>query len=152
MVCFFFTPGIARQQVGFQAYWLRNYNDVSQGEVLEFESTDYNSGDYNTTTGMFTCSVPGLYYFSVTLAAGGTFGNPRYVYFVIMVGNSQKSLGYSYSDNGYPNFGTAHLVYRLSQGERVWVENLSSSARYRDIYYNNHFSGVLISPDIIEDN
>ena len=137
----------------FKAYNLKNWYDISYGEILEFESTYYNSGgDYNNHTGMFTCSVPGLYYFSATLSAWDSDrSHPRPSNFAIVTEDFQKSDGYSYSDNtGNLNFKTVHLVYHLSQGDRVWVQNWNNSAKYTLFY--NHFTGVLISPDVNEEN
>ena len=44
---------------------------AGQLEQLTFENTITNTGDFNPSTGVFTCRIPGNYYFSVSLTKLG---------------------------------------------------------------------------------
>ena len=49
-----------------------SYNNLNGTSMLTFAKTIYQYGqDFNMSTGTFTCSIPGIYHFSVTMVKKG---------------------------------------------------------------------------------
>ena len=103
---------------------------------MEFTTTSYNTGDYNETSGIFTCPIKGIYLFT---ASADVTGN---VTFQIQVNALPNVYGFS-QRTGYANYKTAHVVYDLSPGDKVWVQHGRSGdvSSYLDIT----FTGTLIT-------
>ena len=65
--------------------------------------------------------------------------------FSIMVDNTSLSYGYSLGRDELYDYATAHCVYQLTQGQTVWIR---SHGKTYSNSFENHFTGVLITPDL----
>jgi len=127
------------------AFFARIKDDVSNlvnGQYLKFEDIITQEGnDYNNSTGMFTCSIPGLYIFTVSLL---TF--PDKCFEGVIVSNS-NSLAYLYSCNDN-HFGHSSntVAVRLSAGDTVSVYNFGDQHRTGSILRSGYstFTGFLL--------
>ena len=105
-------------------------------------------GNYDTTTGVFTCQYPGLYVFALHLVK---LYDRDSVWCAIRKNGSY--LVYVFSDpdaasDGSYSGGTNSVVVHLVRGDRVDIGDCSSIA---NIYVHNHgetsFSGFLLKAD-----
>ena len=105
-------------------------------------------GDYNASTGVFTCRIPGLYWFASTLTKvlGDNIG---YVYCYVMINGINKIRMYTNPVMGehaaYSMSASAGFHLRL--GDRIQVGYCGN----QDHIYNTidtFFSGILIKPDV----
>ena len=141
---FFFVAASASNQVAFHAHTIINYDNPSDNTQLEFKNIIVNIGNsFNQTTSTFLTSVAGVYQFTATASARAA--NTR-VTFAIVFENNVMSTSYSFRSGDALHFATAHLVYHLEVGQRVWVQHISGESYYPWDYCQ--FNGVLISPDV----
>jgi len=97
---------------------------------LEFNKIIFSEGpDYDVTTGTFTCVIPGVYIFSVSLLSFPT----KYIQAVIVRNGNTLANIYSHNDTQFgPGFNMA--IVRLEVGDRVWVQNFG----------DEHISGTIL--------
>jgi len=116
-----------------QSNYIINTNDV------RFTRIRFNEGnDYNATTGVFTCRIPGIYWFSATLSGNSGW----YCYFLL---NRVHKLYIAFPGGNW-DIGSVSEVFRLSHGDRVQVGHCSSPGNIRSDSANS-FSGVLVKAD-----
>jgi len=116
---------------------------------IRFPNVQVNDGgDYNASTGVFTCRIPGQYWISSTLTKVYN-DNVDEVYCLVIINGSSKlemttdpvsdeTAGYSMS---------ASAGFHLRLGDRVQVGECGNP----DHIYNTidpFFSGILIKPDV----
>jgi hypothetical protein len=125
--------------VAFHAKGLQS-NSPPYNTPLVFRDVHLNEGgSYNSATGYFTVSVPGLYYFIGT--TGPNSANSA-VSFYLYVDNTLIDRGHATNPTDL-DMSSVHGVVHLQAGQRVWVSNAGGS-------YNGAFSaftGFLLSPD-----
>ena len=115
---------------------------------IKFPTVHYNEGnDYDPNTGVYTCRIPGTYWFSVSL--GKANGYNEYIDCLILVNDSPKIglvLILNYDNNQSWKTVSGSGGFHLNKGDRVQVGDCTYQ---ENIYngYNTHFSGVLIRPD-----
>merc|ERR1712154_257219 len=64
---------ILKTRIFFSAYMDKGIFNVRVGETVKFEKVYINDGNgYDTTTGVFKCTVPGVYEFTVAAMAHST--------------------------------------------------------------------------------
>jgi hypothetical protein len=113
-------------------------------EILIFEKTFTNEGTgYDTSTGLFTAPVGGLYHFSVHACA---YHN-RYAYLGLVLEGNVIAADSNFGDANYDcdSFGA---IIRVRSGAKVWVKSISSGSNrqlYQDSNRMNTFSGVLVN-------
>lgn len=105
--------------------------------------------DFNSTTGLFTCDIPGLYFFSVTLAKSSSIsvmqchlyvsGHPKLFTYV----HPRYASG---SDHGIHS-ATMSGVFHLNKDETAHIGGCSGDNSFDRLYTS--FSGVLIKADIM---
>jgi len=115
---------------------------------IKFPEVLYNEGnDYDSSTGVYTCRIPGTYWFSASLGKLSGYNNNINCYVLVndiykillmfILNDDNKNLFYTVSGS----FGV-----HLNKGDRVQV---GSCRHPENIFgdYRTHFSGVLIRPD-----
>ena len=109
------------------------------------EKTNYGSG-YSSTTGKFTCSIPGLYFFSTSLIKlRDTTNKVDYINCYIKKNTSfliQTNIDPADDDTDKGSYETsAFIVVHLSRGDQVYV------ACGEKLEHYSSFSGFLIQSD-----
>ncbi|XP_060581258.1 complement C1q tumor necrosis factor-related protein 5-like [Ruditapes philippinarum] len=135
---------LAQPSVAFYAHQLKDVLLDTTDEILIFEKTFTNEGTgYDTSTGLFTAPVGGLYQFNVHTCAY----NGKYSYLGLVMEGNVIAADANFGD---ANFGcnTFGAIIRVKSGSKVWVKSTSSSSGYQ-LYQNslrmNTFSGVLVN-------
>ena len=141
--CFFF---FSEYNVAFTAYGLK-----SGYPTLLFESTYINYGNsYDTSTGKFTCKIPGVYHFTVTLTK--THKKLQYIQAYLTINGVNKLFLYwdPYNDekNEYEATPlTQSGTFHLNKGDVVIVVNVAGTPY---LFYGGElssFTGFLVTPD-----
>ena len=112
------------------------------GDVIVFDDVVTNlGGGYDLQTGVFNCSVSGVYFFSVSILSLLSSNRP----WARLKKNGQILLSVHDSHPNYHHQSSASVVVVLATGDRVWLES-KTSGRSIDGNYNrfSRFSGFLI--------
>ena len=137
----FFFLGL---QIGFSA----SGNTILSTSIVQFDfvETNYGSG-YSSSTGKFTCSHPGLYYFSTSLIKERT-SSRQVDYINCYINKNNSFLIRTYidptdDDTDKGSYETsAFIVVHLSPGDQVYVK-----CQYGKLNVHSSFSGFLIHYD-----
>ncbi|XP_060600740.1 A disintegrin and metalloproteinase with thrombospondin motifs adt-1-like [Ruditapes philippinarum] len=123
------------------AFTATNIIGGSSRQTMKFFRVPVNYGnDFSGATGLFTCRIPGLYAFSVTLSReDGIYGN---VHAYLRVSNVSPLTLFSQIVGQYSMSATG--TYHLNKNDVVYVDGNPN-------YFNggtySYFSGFLIKPD-----
>jgi len=129
---------------GSSAFTAQRLRVLSNTENVVFPNVIYNEGnDYNATSGVFTCRIPGIYWFSATLMNSQNDQSQNYCMFLLN-GKSQVYVFVPRSSTGGVETGTGSEVMRLNQGDRVQVGGCYQNDHFNSYDISNSFSGMLI--------
>ncbi|XP_038065676.1 collagen alpha-1(X) chain-like [Patiria miniata] len=133
----YLTPPI----VAFSAF-LNTHFTGNHGDVIIFDRVKTNiGGAYDPETGVFTCNLAGVYFFSVSILGRPSAG-PRPNLRLVM--NDEDIL---YVLDGHPGFyhqSTNSVVLVMASGDTVRLFNRSGSGTSITGYKDSCFSGYLI--------
>ena len=140
-----FLHCISGLQIGFSV----SGNTILSGSyIVQFYSveTNYGSG-YSPSTGKFTCSHPGLYYFSVSLVKLRDYDNKVSSIICNIQKNSELLISTwidpTNDDTDKGSYETsAFLTVHLTRGDQVYVKCILGK-----LDYCSSFSGFLIQSD-----
>ncbi|XP_038073668.1 collagen alpha-1(X) chain-like [Patiria miniata] len=112
------------------------------GDVIVFDNIMTNIGDrYDSQSGVFTCSQPGVYFFTTSFLRINTATRP----YVQLKKNGELVFSIYDSHDSYHHQSSNSAVLILATGDRVWLEFFGSN---RGIYSAGgrfaYFSGFLI--------
>jgi phage-related protein len=135
--------------VAFTAYNLLDTSS-SSGTTLVFKSVYINYGNaYNKYTGKFTCKVPGLYHFSVTVTKD--YYKLSYVDAYLRINGSMKLQiwNYPYNKDDKFEYGSTPLTqsgtFHLNKNDVVDIYGIPDPLMTNDKVCT--FTGYLITPD-----
>ncbi|XP_022082660.1 complement C1q subcomponent subunit B-like [Acanthaster planci] len=129
--------------VAFSAY-LTSSVTGNQGDVIIFDNIETNLGDsYSSQSGVFTCSVPGVYFFTASFLSMYSTTRP---YVKLKKNDIVVFSIYDSQPNQYQQSSNSAVV-SLATGDRVWLEFGSGSRGVYGESGNRYmcFSGFLIS-------
>ena len=133
---------------GNSVFLARGVTTINGTRNIIFPHVTYNEGnDYDSSTGVYTCRIPGTYWFSASLGKRDGV-NDFLVCKILVNGSSKMGLAFKLDNDNNNSF---YMVsgsggFYLAKDDRVWVggcihpENIFKG-------YITHFSGVLIRPD-----
>jgi len=133
---------------GSSAFLANGVAVIPGAGYIRFPTVVLNTGgDYSSTTGVFTCRVPGLYWFTASLMKVNGIDVNLIACYIQLNGVPEIGLyGHPVDDkDGY--LLTGSLALQLTRGDRVQVGNCV----FADKIYNSfstHFSGMLVRPDV----
>ncbi|XP_033750456.1 uncharacterized protein LOC117334764 [Pecten maximus] len=131
--------------VAFHAILNKEVVNPTQGHIIQFQDIKTNIGNnYHPTTGVFTCSRPGIYVFSWSLRVN--YGPAHGINSEIVrngVGFGRSSVGSGGSDDKFSQ-GSSTAAIQLDQGDEVWVRvhSLFSGTNIEPTY--SMFTGFLV--------
>lgn len=116
--------------------------------LLAFPNVTYNEGnDYNASTGVFTCRIPGQYWFSVSLTKH--YNDINTEVFCFLSKNDRNWLSIYHKNPHHHDISyslSASGGVHLRPGDRIRVADCNHpEAIYAST--DTHFSGMLINPD-----
>ena len=120
-----------------------NYFEVTSGyKIIDFDEVKLNIGnDFNPTSGIFTCRIPGVYSFSFTFAPYGS--SSRIDIYLTQNGNYVAWAYQTSNTNTYSTVGHSTLL-ALDQGDEVYLSAYNTKTRNDATSGQNSFSGYLI--------
>ncbi|XP_060595297.1 collagen alpha-2(VIII) chain-like [Ruditapes philippinarum] len=134
---------LERPPIAFHTHHVANLSP-STNEIIIFTKSVINEGKgYDTSTGIFSAPVGGLYQFSVHICL--QVGN--YAFIGLLLDGKVIAADSNY-DGDFYTCSTFGAIVRVKSGEKVWVKPTTSdtSRSLRQDYYRmNTFSGVLVN-------
>ncbi|KAH3869496.1 hypothetical protein DPMN_032665 [Dreissena polymorpha] len=117
-------------------------SSVSQGQTVVYTVVEVNEGQgYDSATGRFTVSVPGLYAFAVQTCI------PAKQDIWLEIVNQNKTLqraSFNERSTAYPCV-SMHVFTKADVSDQIWVKAAySNSQLYSDAYRYTSFSGTLV--------
>lgn len=137
MRCFIFQNLLIGFSVKFNGRYTFKKNDIFKFNKI---MSNYGNG-YSTSTGKFTCKIPGLYFFTISIIS---YTNYETAWIVKNKSDVVEALTTSVSTVLFKQrfeSGSTSAVLKLNIGDKVWVKTYSK-ATYE---WNSCFSGMLIS-------
>ncbi|XP_060573327.1 complement C1q tumor necrosis factor-related protein 5-like [Ruditapes philippinarum] len=135
---------IERPPIAFHAHHVVDLVLDTTDEIIIFTKNVINEGTgYDTSTGIFTAPVGGLYQFSVH-----TCDYMVKHAFIGLVLEGKVIAADSNYDKDYYTCSTVGAIVRVRSGEKVWVKSTASGSNRQlieDVYRMNTFSGVLVN-------
>ncbi|XP_053408386.1 complement C1q and tumor necrosis factor-related protein 9A-like isoform X5 [Mercenaria mercenaria] len=130
--------------VAFYAHHVTETNLAKDNQIIVFDSALTNEGSgYDTSTGIFTAPVDGMYQFTVHICT--YYGKYSYIGMVYAGNVIAKASNY---DKDHGTCCSVGAILRVKSGEQVWVKCTAGSSNNRlleDIYRMNTFSGILLN-------
>ncbi|XP_072041669.1 uncharacterized protein [Amphiura filiformis] len=117
---------------------------VSSGyQTVAFNSVKMNAGnDYSATSGFFTCRIPGMYSFSVTVLS-----HPQYDLNIYLMRNEVQEArayyNYMSDKSGYSTIGHS-IVLDLEEGDEIYIRAHPTTYLYASGTGSNVFTGHLL--------
>lgn len=114
------------------------------GSPVKFDKILYNGRQsYNPQTGVFTCEIPGIYYFSYHIHCKGAN-----VWVALYKNNEPQMYTYDEYKKGILDQASGSSVLELMHGDRVWIQLPSEQAAglYSGPYVHSSFAGFLLYP------
>ncbi|OWK63998.1 Collagen alpha-1(VIII) chain [Lonchura striata] len=134
--------GIVYEMPAFTAELLTPFPRV--GVPVKFDKLLYNGRqNYNPQTGIFTCEIPGVYYFAYHVHCKGTN-----VWVALYKNNEPLMYTYDEYKKGFLDQASGSAVVQLMHGDKVYVQMPSEQAAglYAGQYVHSSFSGYLLYP------
>ncbi|XP_060079994.1 multimerin-2-like [Ylistrum balloti] len=142
------SPGrrvVSLSGVAFHAVLANELVNPAAKHIIQFQDIKLNiGGNYHPTTGVFTCSQPGIYVFSWCLRIN--YGPVHGVNSEIVrngVGFGRSSVGSGGSDDKFSQ-GSSTAAIQLDQGDEVWVRVHSTFAGTNIEPTYSMFTGFLV--------
>ncbi|XP_060595286.1 complement C1q tumor necrosis factor-related protein 5-like [Ruditapes philippinarum] len=135
---------LERPPIAFHAHHVADLVLDTTDEIVIFTKSVINEGTgYDTSTGIFTAPVGGLYQFSVhTCVYKG-----MYAYIGIVLEGKVIAADMNY-DKDHFTCSAFGAIARVKSGEKVWVKSTVSDS-VRKLYQDSHrmitFSGMLVN-------
>ncbi|XP_045185277.2 cerebellin-3-like [Mercenaria mercenaria] len=134
---------MTRSSVAFFAHHVPDLSLDVTDKIIIFDSIITNEGSgYDTSTGVFTAPVGGMFQFTVNFCSLYNQHSP--IALVLAGKQIAKSSNY---DTSHHTCGSFSAIVRVKSGEKVWVKCVtgnSSYKLYRDNWMMNSFSGFLL--------
>ncbi|XP_060064605.1 complement C1q-like protein 2 [Ylistrum balloti] len=129
--------------VAFYAYSSTTLRHLAR-RMLPFDTVITNIGNgYNKYTGAFTCSVPGIYFFTWTAYVGGGVGH--HVDTELHRNGHPVAFAKGGSTTYLAMTGSASAILELAVGDAVWVQVSEVTGDHTVLYgEKTNFSGFLI--------
>jgi hypothetical protein len=143
-VNYLFAGKYERPTVAFCVHRVTDVNLDESNEVIVFKSIITNEGSgYDTSTGIFTAPVAGLYQFAVHLCTPIS----HYTYVGIVHAGNVIVKDYTHGVGNNALCSSVGGAVRVESGEQIWVQALSYGSDRGlkdDTHRMNTFFGILI--------
>jgi hypothetical protein len=143
-ILFLCSEKLEQPPIAFYAHHVKDLVLDTIDEIIVFEKTFTNEGTgYDTSTGIFTAPVGGLYQFVIHTCAYPK----KHTYLGLVLKGQVIAADANYGDESY-GCNTFGALVRVKLGEKVWVKSTSqcSSCQFiQGTYRMNTFSGLLVN-------
>ncbi|XP_060582858.1 uncharacterized protein LOC132739211 [Ruditapes philippinarum] len=135
---------LERPPIAFHAHHVTDLVLDKKDEIVIFTKSVINEGTgYDTSTGIFTAPVGGLYQFIVHTCTYYT----KYAFIGLVLEDNVIATSSNYDEDHY-TCSTVGAIVRVKPAEKVWVKSTWSAHNRRleqDSYRMNTFSGILVN-------
>ncbi|XP_070534643.1 complement C1q subcomponent subunit B-like [Ptychodera flava] len=140
-----------RSKVAFSVAELSFISRITQSSrAVRYNKVHTNIGDgYSKSTGKFTCSIPGVYFFTIS----GVGENPHSEFYICLMKNDEQ-LPCAHAGNFQTEQGGSasnSVIVTLQRGDTVWVKLHEGFALYGSSTQLSTFTGYLLYENSPED-